>query len=192
VMPLILFGRGLGSLGSSGLGIAFGGVYLGLVPMSVLQLLQYSDNATASDVFRHAPVAGPARLVQGALTAVLLFSAVPLALMLGVFAWLTTSDRHQLVLFLPGLIALPVYALIPCAGGRGLPLSIPSDATRGTRRGMVAGFSVLFALAIGGLATWAWRGGWFWSFVAVEAVLAVVAFAGLRRSMLQARWDSLE
>jgi len=53
-------------------------------------------------------------------------------------------------------------------------------------------FSFLLPLAIGGPATWSWRGGGFWSFFAVEAVLAVVAFAGLRRSMLQARWDSLE
>jgi len=81
---------------------------------------------------------------------------------------------------------------VPSIGGQGLPLSQPSDAASAAGRGFFLLFSILFALALGGLATWAWSGDWFVQFVAVEAVVAAIAHLALRRSAARAAWPSLE
>jgi len=188
IMPFLILGRG----GADRFGIAFAGAYLGLVPMFVLQLLQYSDNSAAADVFRLAPLPGPGRLIAGARVAVLAFSVLPLLLMLGVFAWLSAGEPRQLLLLVPGLIALPVYAFVPSIGGQGLPLSQPSDAASAAGRGFFVVFSILFALALAGLTTWAWSSDWFAPFVALEAVVAAGAHLALRRSAARAAWPSLE
>jgi ABC-2 type transport system permease protein len=188
IMPFLILGRG----GADRFGIAFAGAYLGLVPMFVLQLLQYSDNAAAAEVFRLAPLPGPGRLIAGARGAVLAFSVLPLLLMLGVFAWLTAGEPRQLLLLLPGLIALPVYAFMPSIGGQGLPLSQPSDAASAAGRGFFLLFSILFALALAGLATWAWSNDRFAAFLAVEALVAVGVHLALRRAAARAAWPSLE
>ena len=46
-----------------GFGVPFSGLYLGLVPLMGLQMLQYSQQWQAADIFRAAPLAGPAQAV---------------------------------------------------------------------------------------------------------------------------------
>ena len=194
VIPFVflLQGVGRGNSGGMSFGIPFSGVYLGLVPFLGLQILQYSQQWQAADVFRLAPIPGPARICHGARRAVLCFLALPMVVLMALIVWALRSDVTQLLLFIPGLIALPLFALVPNLGGKGVPLSIPGDAAKAAGRGlrMIGILPVAFALAGG--AEWSWHGGWFWWFVLAEAVVAMVLYVILRLQLDQARWPSME
>ena len=81
-------------------------------------------------------MAGPAQLCHGARRAVLCLLALPMLLLVGLIVWLLRGDLSQLILFLPGIIALPVFALVPSLGGKGVPLSLPTDAAKSAGRGL--------------------------------------------------------
>jgi hypothetical protein len=194
VMPLIFLlptgGHG-GGFGNE-FGIAFAGAYLGMVPMMSLNLLQYSQQWQASDIFRAAPMAGPMPLCNGARRAVLCFLTLPLLAVLGGIAWLIKHDGSQLLLLLPGAIALPVYALVPCVLGEAVPLSKPTEEARSTGRGLVMMVMMIPAFAVSGLAYWSWTSGWFWWLVLGETVIVAVAYAGMRASLASLRWSPAE
>ena len=65
--------------------------------------------------------------------AVLFLLALPLLALVGLIAWLLGGGIQQLILFLPGIIALPVFSLTASLGGRGVPLSLPADAAAAAR-----------------------------------------------------------
>ncbi len=58
-------------------GIAFSGVYLGIIPLVGLGILQYSQQWQESDIFRSAPMLGPAAICNGARRAILIFLTLP-------------------------------------------------------------------------------------------------------------------
>jgi hypothetical protein len=93
---------------------------------------------------------------------------------------------------LPGVLALPVYALLPCLGGRAVPLSLPTEEAKSAGRGLSMIGVMFVAMALAGVTSWAWQGGWFWRFVAGEAVLVAGLYAGLRRLVTVARWPSID
>ena len=126
VMPFIflLQGRAAGNYAA-----AFSGTYLGLVPMLGLTMLRYSQQWQAADLFRVAPVDGPAAFCHGARRAVLFFLGFPALIVFGVILWLIHKNSASLLLLLPGMIALPIYALIPCLGGKAVPTTPQSLAT---------------------------------------------------------------
>jgi len=175
-----------------GFGVPFSGLYLGMVPLMGLQILQYSQQWQASDIFRAAPMAGPAQLCHGARRAVLCLLALPMLLLVGLIVWLLRGDLTPLILFLPGIIALPVFALVPGLGGRGVPLSLPIDAAKSAGRGlnMMLVMAITFGLAI--VASMAWTQGWFWWLVLVEAIVAVCLYCGMRLSLAKTRWLNSE
>jgi len=198
VAPMLVFpiffliqGRGDAHQGS-GFGVAFAGGYLGLIPLLGLNLLQYSQQWQAADLFRAAPMPGPAPLCHGARRAILCVLTLPMLLLFGLIVWVMVSDHSQLLLVLPGLIALPIYALIPCVGGKAVPLSLPTEEAKSTGRGLTMIGVMVIAMALSGLSTWAWSGGWFWWFVLVETVLAAGIYVGLYASLAAVRWQSLE
>jgi len=188
VLPLVLFTGGSGKWGGGGFAVAFSGAYIGLIPMLVLELLQYSQDSAAADVFRLAPIAGPARLVAGTRFAVLSFATLPLVGLLALFTWLTQDDVRHLLLLLPGLVALPIYTLVPSLGGKGVPLSLPSEGAQSAGRGLFILGSMCVALCLAGLSTWSWTGGWFWEFLGAEALVGIGVHALLGRSISRARW----
>ena len=194
VMPLLFLFQDFARRGGSGGGFttAFAGSYLGLVPLLGLNLLQYSQQWQAADLFRVAPMPGPAPLCHGARRAVLCLLAFPVLVGLGLLAWLVKRDVGQLELMLPGIIALPVYALLPCLGGRAVPLSLPTEEAKSAGRGLTMIGVMLVAMALAGATSWAWHGGWFWWLVAGESVLMVGLYAGLRRRVTAARWPSID
>jgi hypothetical protein len=196
VMPLLFlfqdFARRGGSGGGGGFTTAFAGSYLGLVPLLGLNLLQYSQQWQAADLFRVAPMPGPAPLCHGARRAVLCLLAFPVLVGLGLLAWLVKRDVGQLELMLPGIIALPVYALLPCLGGRAVPLSLPTEEAKSAGRGLTMIGVMLVALALAGVTSWAWQGGWLWWLVAGETVLVAGLYAGLRHRVTAARWPSID
>jgi len=195
VFPFIFMmqdhGRG-GDSGGSGFGIAFTGGFLGLIPLLALDLLRYSQQWQAADLFRVAPMAGPASLCHGARRAVLCFLTLPLLILVGVIAWLMRGQSSHLALMLPGIIALPIYALIPCLNGKAVPLSLPTEEAKPAGRSVTMIGVMMISLALSGLATWAWSAGWFKWLLLVEGIVVVVLYAGMRASLASVRWSPLE
>jgi hypothetical protein len=194
VMPVLFLiqdqGRGRGATG--GFGVAFTGAYMGLIPLLALNLLQFSQQWQAADLFRVAPVRGPAPLCHGARRAVLCFLTLPALLVFALLAWVLRGAGPHLALMLPGLIALPVYSLLPSLGGKAVPLSIPMEEAKSARRGLTMMGVVFVSMALGGVASWAWSGGWFRWMLGVEALVAIALYAALRARLAKATWPPME
>jgi ABC-2 type transport system permease protein len=189
IMPFILL---MQRQGAGEFGIAFSGCYAGLIPMMTVGLLQYSQQWKAADVFRAAPMPGPGPLCDGARRAVLLFITVPMVLILVLIVRLLHGADAGLFMLLPGIIAMPVYALAPSLGGKGVPLSQPVEEAKAAGRGLVMFGMMMVAVALSGLAILARSQGWFWWLIAVETVATALVYAILQRSVARARWTSLD
>jgi hypothetical protein len=193
VLPFIFLiqdlGRGSHSIG--GFGIALAGGYLGMIPLMGLTILQYSQQWQASDVFRAAPMLGPGALFNGARRAIVCFMALPVIGGFGLIILLVNRDPSQLLLLLPGVIALPVFTLVPGLGGKGVPLSLPTEEAKSTSRGLAMMGAIIASMVLAGLVAWAWYGGWFWWLVLGETIIAAGLYLAMRRSISKARWSSL-
>lgn len=163
-----------------------------MIPLLALNLLQYSSNWQASDVFRAAPMRGPGPLCHGARRAILCVLALPLAAAFGLMIGLAHRGSALWLLIVPGLIALPVYPLLPNVGGKAVPLSLPAEEAKSASRGLVMIGGVMVSMALSGVVAWSWAYGWFWELVGVEAVVALALYAALRRRVTKARWPALE
>jgi hypothetical protein len=175
-----------------GFGIAFAGGYLGLVPLLGVSMMRYSQRWQAADIFRCAPIAGPAQLCHGVRRAVLCWLTLPLVLMFGVVCWLMQGNSAPLLMLLPGVIALPIFALVPTLRGEAVPLSQPGDEAKSVGRGLTMMAAVMISMAISGLAMLAWWGGWFWWFVGIESIVVVGLHWLMCKQLEKARWSSLE
>lgn len=195
VMPLIFMfqpgGQHGGDFGND-FGVAFSGAYLGLVPMMALNLLQYSQQWAASDIFRAAPVPGPMALCDGARRAVLCFLTLPMLCLLALITRLLHQDSSTLLLMLPGVLALPVYSLVPCVMGDAVPLSKPTEESKSASRGLKFFGVMIISLALSGAAYFAWKWGWFWWFLLAEAVAVVIVYAGMRAAFARMEWSPVE
>jgi hypothetical protein len=191
VFPLLfLFGFG-GRTSGTGFATALSSAYVGLVPLLALNLLQYSQQWQASDLFRAAPMAGPGPLCHGARRAVLLVLTAPVLILFAGIAYWRTTPEH-LLLFLPGLIMLPVYSLVPCLGGKGVPLALPTDEAKSAGRALTMFGVMIISLVISGLAVWSQTEGFLQWFLLVETIVAVVAYTVLRSRIGRAKWVALE
>jgi hypothetical protein len=176
----------------AGYGLAFSGAYLGLIPMLALGILQYSQHWQAADLFRAVPLSGPARLFHGTRQAVLLFLVLPMLILFAVAARLLGADWSSLALLLPGILLLPLYALVPGLRGGVVPLSQPIESAKAAGRGLTMLVSMFLSIAVGGVATLAWGFGWFAWFLAAEVVVAAVLYVILRRHLNAVPWSSME
>jgi hypothetical protein len=96
----------------------FSGAYIGLVALLGLNLLQFSQQWPAADVFRVAPLAGPSRICDGARRAVICFLALPTSRLLR-FDHLVPRPRSWTnVATASRIIAMPLFALYPHLGGQ--------------------------------------------------------------------------
>ena len=178
------------SMGS--FGIAFSGAYLGLIPLLGLSIIQYSQQWQASDIFRVAPIRGPAPICHGARRAILLFLTLPMLLATAAIILLLYGASLQLLLLLPGIIALPVYALVPGLIGRAIPLSVPPEEAKSAGRGLTVTLIMMISIALSGLAYFCWTQGWFWPFLAAETTVVVGLYFGMRFALEKVRWKSAE
>jgi len=192
VFPIIFMVQDHAKHGGGDFGVAFAGVFLGLIPVLGLTLVQYSQQWQAADLFRAAPIAGPAPLCHGARRAVLCLLTLPVLLAFGVLAWVMRGRISELALLLPGVIALPVYSLFPNLGGKGVPLSLPTEEAKSAGRGLTMIGVMLVSGLLSGAATWAWSGGWFWWLIVSELIVVVALYVGMRASISAARWPPLE
>jgi hypothetical protein len=97
-----------------------------------------------------------------------------------------------LALLLPGVIALPVFSLFPNLGGKGVPLSLPTEEAKSAGRGLTMIGVMLLSGLLSGAATWAWSGGWFLWLVMFELVAVVALYVVMRASISAARWPPME
>jgi len=195
VMPIIFLfqdrgGSGINNPGA--FGIAFAGVFLGLVPMLGLNLLQYSQQWQAADLFRAAPLAGPGPLCHGARRAVLVILTLPLVILLGLFAWFTQEDSSRLLLLLPGMITLPVYSLVACLKGKAVPLSQPGEEAKSAGRVLLMFGTMLISMSVAALANWSWSAGWFKWLLLVQSIAAAIACIAMNLAIAAVRWKSAE
>jgi len=199
VMPFIMLWQGHdvhhhgAGAGVSGFGIAFAGAYMGLIPMLAMSMIQYSQHWQAADLFRSAPLVGPGALYHGARRAVLLILVVPLVSVVALLAWLLCGKLGvSLLLLLPGILVIPLYALIPGLGGRAIPLSQPTESAKAAGRGLRM-FGVVFAsMALAGLASFSWSKGWFGPFLLLEIVVTAGLYFLFRLRVDTTPWPSLE
>jgi hypothetical protein len=194
VFPVIMLLQGFRNEGPAGGGFSFAFAcgYLGLVPLMALTMLQYSQDWQAADIFRAAPIAGPAPLCHGARRAVLSFTTLPLLLALVATMCFASGATSQWLLMIPPMLALPIFALIPNLDGRAVPLSQAVEESQSAGRGLSMMGTIFFSMLLAGVSTWAWSMGYLWHFVAVEAVVVLVMYFVMIRSINQARWTSLE
>jgi ABC-2 type transport system permease protein len=191
IMPvLFILPGGAGAIG--GFNWAFCGMYLGLVAMLGLHLLKFSQQWQAADIFRAAPIAGPGPLCHGARKAALLLLAVPLLLLFGAFLAVIGAPLADLPMILPGIIALPVFALLPCLKAGAVPFSIPADDAAAARRGMQTIGALLISGVVASLATAANHFGYLWAFLILEATAAAAICAVMKSASAKARWPSID
>jgi hypothetical protein len=176
---------------SSGFAVMFASVFIGIVPMLAISLLRYCEHWQASDIFRVVPLPGPAALCTGMRAAVLTLMLPVIVVIVAVLA-VVLPDRASLLLIAPGLILLPIFAMIPCLGGKAVPLSQPAEESRSARRGLLMMAVMLGSFAIAGLAYGANRIGRFWECIAVEVLLVGIAYVLMRRAVDRAPWPSME
>ncbi len=99
---------------------------------------------------------------------------------------------RPLLLLIPGVIALPAFTLVSGLGGKGIPLSLPTEEAKSTRRGLMMIVPMFVAMGLAGLVSWSWETGWFWWLVLGEMMVAGGAYFGMRRSIDKSRWSSME
>jgi hypothetical protein len=189
IMPVLFLIRGGMSRNYA---VAFSGTYLGIVPLIGISLLRYSQQWQASDLFRMAPLSGPGPLSHGARRAAMVFLALPALVLFVAIAWFAQRDFEHMLLLLPGIIAVPVFAMIPCLSGKGVPFSFPGEEAKSARQGLRMLVVTFISFPLAWLTTWAWSNGWFWWFVLGEAVVVVGIYAILRASISGLQWDSME
>lgn len=194
IMPLIflLQDQAGGRVGGSGFGLAFAGGFLGLIPMMAQNILQYSQQWQASDLFRIVPMAGPGSLCHGARKAVLLFLTLPLLLLLGAITLVLHVRLSQLALLLPGILSIPVFALLPGLMGKSLPLSQPPEDAKAANRGAVMIVTMLIPVTLAGVATWAWAQGWFQWLLLGEAIVVGLLYVVFRARLSRATWGTMD
>jgi len=177
---------------ANGFTVAFVSGYMGLIPLLGVSLLRYSQQWQAADIFRAAPIAGPAPLCRGARQAVLWCLTLPLMLGVAALMGLTQPNTSMLLLLLPGVIAMPVFALVPSLDGKGVPLSQPGEEAKSANRGIAMIGVTFISMALSSVVAIAWSFGWFWWLMLVEVVVALALYAGLSCRASQAAWESLE
>jgi hypothetical protein len=176
----------------NGFGVAFCGAYMGMIPLFALSLLQYSQQWQASDVFRTAPIPGPALLCAGARQAVTCFITVPLMLFFTAVVCFLRHTTDDLALLLPGLIALPAFTLAPHLGGKAIPFSKAGEEARSARRGLDLFGVILVSISLALVATWARVTDWFHWFLLLEIAVVVVVYTLMRVSLNRTPWPSME
>jgi hypothetical protein len=188
ILPIIMLVR----TPDSGFMIAFGGAYLGVIPMMGINLLQYSQQWRAADLFRVAPVSGPAPFCHGNRRAVLFFLTLPALLLVGLVFCFMHVRPSQMALLLPGIIAIPAYAMVPCLKGQAVPLSMPGEEAKSAGRGLRMILVMFISLPLAGAFAWAWSAGFFWVLLAVEIAAVVIVYALMRSRLNKSAWSSLD
>lgn len=192
IMPIIFLMPNRGRAMGSEFGVAFAGTYLGLLPMLGLSFLKYSQQWQAADIFRAAPIPGPALLCHGARKAVLFVIALPALIVLGIITCLLGIKAEALKMLLPGVIALPVFAMVPCLKGDAVPLAQPPEEGKQANRGLRMIGVMIVALALAGASMLANSRGLFWWFLLLEGAFSVGTYTMMHRLCEKVKWQPMD
>ncbi|MEY4546241.1 MAG: hypothetical protein RL685_2436 [Pseudomonadota bacterium] len=190
-MPVVFLLQASGRDGDS-FSVALSGSFLGLAPMTVLSILRFSQQWQATEIFRVAPLPGPAAIFRGARRAVLVVLTLPLILLLAGLALLLRVPGQDLLLLLPGMLAMPVYPLFVCLDAKGLPLSQPTDEAHAAGRGLRLVGVMLIAMLVSAIGAAARTAGWLWWLLLVEAIGVALMYVSLRSRLSAVSWSSVE
>ena len=191
MMPVIFLMNGAEGAGGE-IGVAMAGGYLGLVPLMAMNLLKYSQSWQAADIYRLAPVPGPAPFIRGAMRAVALLLVLPGLLILLAVVCLLPGGADHAEMLLPGLIAMPIYALVPGAVDNAVPLSKPTEEAKAGARGGVMFLLMMSALIVPGLGIGARKLGFLPIFLVMELIAAAGICWSLNAMISRKKWDALE
>jgi hypothetical protein len=176
----------------SGFTVAFTGIFLGIIPLLAVDLLRYSQQWQAADLFRVAPVEGPGPFCDGTRRAVLLILTLPVLVAAVLLASLLGSAHTHLPLLLPGIIALPLYAMLPCLKGNAVPFSLPSEEAKSAGRGLKMIGVMMASGVLAVAATLCWNYGFFKWLLLAEVFVVIGLYIPMRASVASSRWTSLE
>lgn len=190
VMPAVFLLRA-GETGGSVM-VAISGAFLGLTPLTALSILRFSQHWQATEIFRVAPIHGPAAIFRGARRAVLLVLALPMLLLFCAVAALISAQPEDLLLMLPGVLALPLYPLFVCLNPAALPLSQPAEEASAAGRGLRFVVLMVLAMLLAALGVWARSAGWLWWLILIEVAVIGLLYAGLRARLRAVRWEATE
>lgn len=201
VMPIMLLftsssfkttGSGPSSFnGFSGFSVALSSVYVCILPLTALNLLKFSQHWRAAEVFVASPIQGPGPLLQGARVAVMLFLGLPLVLVLTAYVAFT-GHLENLWLVLAGVIAMPVYAMIPGTVDNSTPLSNPIEEAKSTSNFPIMMLSMFGSFFVAGAATAASALGYLAYFLVLETVIAVALCLFLQKQVNRHGWRSYD
>ncbi|HWC58396.1 MAG TPA: hypothetical protein VHC44_01785 [Verrucomicrobiae bacterium] len=190
IMPFVFLFQDTHAM--EGFGTAFSSGFLACIPLITLDLLQYSQQWQASDIFRAAPMVGPGELCNGARLAVVCVLALPSFILITFIMWLIQHDANHLLLFLPGFILVPIVSLVPAVMRRGVPLSFPNEEAKSAKRNVKMIGVMVLAAALSVVATFAYKMGWFWWLILAEVVIATPVYFGLLAVISRLRWKPIE
>ena len=91
----------------------------------------------------------------------LCFLALPGTIIFALIVWLSDRGSSQVLMLLPGVMAMPVFALVPTLGGGAVPLSQPAEEAKSATRGLSMIGAMIVSIALSGFALVAWSFGWF-------------------------------
>ncbi len=175
IMPLVMLlsGGRAGAGGQATLMIqGFATCFLGMIPLQALMFLGCSEHWRASAFFYSAPLPHWTPLFHGARKAVLACLTLPVLVLQTALLCGLQKSLVPLALSLPALLFLPTFSMVPGLLGAWMPLSKPSEQIKNSASGcLTMALTMLAAGIVGGLATWMWQLGWFWTFLAGEAVV---------------------
>lgn len=183
VYPIIF---SIGARGDTGAIFAGGAVagFLGIIPLTAVSLLRYSEEYRGAELFRFAPLASSAPLFFGARKAAMLLIVVPIAVFWVSVLLITTRQSGILLLLVPGLIVAHVMSLVPGIGSPFLPFSETQADSKSMRLGCLTtmlGFGA--SLIQGTISAAALSYGYFWQWLLILSVIGFLCDFGFRRSI---------
>jgi hypothetical protein len=171
--------------------VSISGGYLSCIPLLALNLLSFTQQWKASELFRLTPIQGPWAIQRGAQVAIMVIFVLPIVLADAVYTCFIPGVQF-LPLLLPAVMLLPVYALLPALITGSVPLSMPTEEAKSAGRGFIIMFAMFGGIGLGVVCSIAWGFGKFWYMVGIEA-FCVTVFCFLADHHLRGvRWKSAE
>jgi len=193
ILPLImLVPRSLdGANSASPFLLAFASSYLALLPLYAANIFQFSKDSEAFVFFHLSPMRGPGPLVHGARLAIMILLGVPSVLLLVILGYLVTKSPAHLVMLLPGILSMPVYAHLAGVLGKGVPLSRPPEDAQSGNRGLWMIGATIPTLIVSGLGLLAWKTQVFGFFLAAEVLLVALLCLLMKRKIDKSTWPRI-
>ncbi|WP_035612363.1 hypothetical protein [Haloferula sp. BvORR071] len=192
VMPAMFMFQGMKDHSGAPWGVALAAGYLGMIPMMAMTMLQFSQHWQAADLYRLAPVTGPGPFIHGAIRAVTILLALPAMLLLVSVTCLFPNGFEKLLLILPGVIAMPFFAMVPGALEKCVPLAKPTEEAKSASRGGMIFLLMIVSMIVPALATGAQMVNLLPHFLLLETSVVIAACWLLKLLIDRKQWDPLE